>query len=124
MKPWNRHAQRYRARGTRPYSSLQRALAAGIAPQALFQRRDEPPDGWQLYLIPADPARLRGAVSGEIATPPCEARSITGIAIAIATPGNALREPRDREECAAAAPPPRTLIGAAVDAIVRAHDDS
>jgi len=115
MKPWNRHAQRYRARGTRPYSSLQRALAAGIAPQALFQRRDEPPDGWQPYLIPDDPDRLRGAVSGEIATPPCEARSITGIAIAIPIPGNvpSLREPRAREECAPEAdtPQPRPRPG-------------
>lgn len=103
MKPWNRHAQRYRARDTRPYSSLQRALAAGIAPQALFQRRDEPPDGWQPYLIPDDPDRLRGAVSGEIATPPCEARSITGIAIA-----PSLREPRAPE---ADTPQPRPRPG-------------
>lgn len=114
MKPWTRHAQRYRARGTRAYSSLQRAIMAGVDPLALFRRRDLVPDGWQRYIVAEDPARRQHAIAGEIATDPCDTTSITGFAIAIATPGIvSLREPRDSEECApeADAPSPRLRAG-------------
>lgn len=102
-----RHAPRYRARGTRPYSSLQRALAAGIAPQALFQRRDEPPDGWQPYLIPDDPDRLRGAVSGEIATTESGVTAVTDKRVATQLSHMADRDDRAEVDT----PQPRLRIG-------------
>lgn len=105
MKPWNRHAQRYRARGTRPYSSLQRALAAGIAPQALFQRRDEPPDGWQPYLIPDDPDRFRCSIAGEIATTESGATVVTDKRVATHLSHMADRD--DRAEVDTPQPRPR-----------------
>lgn len=40
-------------------------------------RRTDPPDGWEVYIAPNDPDRLRRSVSGEIATVESEARPVT-----------------------------------------------
>lgn len=86
---------------------------AGADPLALFRRRETPPDGWERFLKEHDPRRLRHAAAGEIMPPTCEPSSITGLAIAIATPGNMpLREPRDRDTRAPESDVPQPLARA------------